>query len=255
MSSTIASSILRKFSAWRPSLEANGMAPILVTPSTTWATSGPKSSSSGQSSSGCPRRRRGAGRRRWPPRPAACRPAGWPPRAGAPDTARPSGGPGPCVRGPKRRTPASTARRRRQGYWRGPCRRDPRTESSRWCLTSVGCGSGTVSDPTRRTRRPMIPCRLDGPGSLDRLRGAHYTARIAASFRPDSRGTYRHVEGFSDEPRGHRRCAEPEPRRLRTVRQAEGEQALQGRQRPVRPTGLPQRRCGVPRAPSKRTRT
>ena len=45
MSSTIASSILRKFSAWRASLEANGMAPILVTPSTTWATSGPNSSS------------------------------------------------------------------------------------------------------------------------------------------------------------------------------------------------------------------
>ena len=44
MSSTIASSILRKFSAWRSSLEENGMAPILVTPSTTWAISGPNSS-------------------------------------------------------------------------------------------------------------------------------------------------------------------------------------------------------------------
>ena len=44
MSSTIASSILRKFSAWRSSLEEKGMALILVTPSTTWATSGPKSS-------------------------------------------------------------------------------------------------------------------------------------------------------------------------------------------------------------------
>ena len=44
MSSTIASSILRKFSAWRSSLDENGMALILVTPSTTWATSGPKSS-------------------------------------------------------------------------------------------------------------------------------------------------------------------------------------------------------------------
>ena len=45
MSSTIASSILRKFSACRSSLDENGIALILVTPSTTWATSGPKSSS------------------------------------------------------------------------------------------------------------------------------------------------------------------------------------------------------------------
>ena len=45
MSSTIASSILRKFSACRSSLDENGMALILVTPSTTCATSGPKSSS------------------------------------------------------------------------------------------------------------------------------------------------------------------------------------------------------------------
>ena len=44
MSSTIASSILRKFSACRSSLDENGMALILVTPSTTWATSGPNSS-------------------------------------------------------------------------------------------------------------------------------------------------------------------------------------------------------------------
>ena len=44
MSSTIASSILRKFSAWRSSLDENGMAPILVTPSTTCETSAPKSS-------------------------------------------------------------------------------------------------------------------------------------------------------------------------------------------------------------------
>ena len=44
MSSTIASSILRRFSAWRSSLDENGMAPSLVTPSTTWAISGPKSS-------------------------------------------------------------------------------------------------------------------------------------------------------------------------------------------------------------------
>ena len=44
MSSTIASSILRKFSAWRSSLDENGMALILVTPSTMWATSAPKSS-------------------------------------------------------------------------------------------------------------------------------------------------------------------------------------------------------------------
>src|SRR5881409_3551829 len=39
MSSTIASSILRKFSACRSSLDENRMALILVTPSTTWATS------------------------------------------------------------------------------------------------------------------------------------------------------------------------------------------------------------------------
>ena len=45
MSSTIARSILRKFSACRSSLDENGMALILVTPSTTWATSGPKCSS------------------------------------------------------------------------------------------------------------------------------------------------------------------------------------------------------------------
>ena len=44
MSSTIARSILRKFSAWRSSLDENGMALILVTPSTMWATSGPNSS-------------------------------------------------------------------------------------------------------------------------------------------------------------------------------------------------------------------
>ena len=44
MSSTIASSILRKFSACRSSLDENGMALILVTPSTTCATSGPNSS-------------------------------------------------------------------------------------------------------------------------------------------------------------------------------------------------------------------
>ena len=45
MSSTIASSILRKFSAWRSSLEEKLMALILVTPSTMWATSGPKTAS------------------------------------------------------------------------------------------------------------------------------------------------------------------------------------------------------------------
>ena len=44
MSSTIASSILRRFSAWRSSLDENGMAPSLVTPSTTWAISWPNSS-------------------------------------------------------------------------------------------------------------------------------------------------------------------------------------------------------------------
>ena len=44
MSSTIASSILRKFSACRSSLDENRMALIFVTPSTTWATSGPNSS-------------------------------------------------------------------------------------------------------------------------------------------------------------------------------------------------------------------
>ena len=44
MSSTIASSILRKFSTWRSSLDENGMAPILVTPSTMCATSSPKRS-------------------------------------------------------------------------------------------------------------------------------------------------------------------------------------------------------------------
>ena len=36
-------STLRKFSACTSSLEENGIAPILVTPSTTWAISGPKS--------------------------------------------------------------------------------------------------------------------------------------------------------------------------------------------------------------------
>ena len=41
MSSTIARSILRKFSAWRSSLDEKVMALILVTPSTRWATSGP----------------------------------------------------------------------------------------------------------------------------------------------------------------------------------------------------------------------
>ena len=44
MSSTIASSILRKFSACRSSLDENEIAPSLVTPSTTWATSAPNSS-------------------------------------------------------------------------------------------------------------------------------------------------------------------------------------------------------------------
>ena len=44
MSSTIASSILRKFSACRSSLVEKEMELILVTPSTTWATSGPNSS-------------------------------------------------------------------------------------------------------------------------------------------------------------------------------------------------------------------
>ena len=44
MSSTIASSILRKFSAWRSSLDENGIAPSFVTPSTTWAMSAPNSS-------------------------------------------------------------------------------------------------------------------------------------------------------------------------------------------------------------------
>ena len=42
MSSTIASSILRKFSTWRSSLDENGMVLILVTPSTMCATSSPK---------------------------------------------------------------------------------------------------------------------------------------------------------------------------------------------------------------------
>ena len=44
MSSTIARSILRKFSACRSSLDENGMAPIFVTPSTTCAISAPNSS-------------------------------------------------------------------------------------------------------------------------------------------------------------------------------------------------------------------
>ena len=44
MSSTIASSILRKFSACRSSLDENWIAPSLVTPSTTCATSAPNSS-------------------------------------------------------------------------------------------------------------------------------------------------------------------------------------------------------------------
>ena len=39
----MASSILRKFSAWRSSLVENEIELILVTPSTTWATSDPKS--------------------------------------------------------------------------------------------------------------------------------------------------------------------------------------------------------------------
>ena len=42
MSSTIASSILRKFSTCRSSLDENGIALILVTPSTMCATSSPK---------------------------------------------------------------------------------------------------------------------------------------------------------------------------------------------------------------------
>ena len=46
MSSTIARSILRKFSAWRSSLDEKVMALILVTPSTRWATSRPKVCSS-----------------------------------------------------------------------------------------------------------------------------------------------------------------------------------------------------------------
>ena len=41
---TIASSILRKFSACRSSLDENGIVLIFVTPSTTCATSGPNSS-------------------------------------------------------------------------------------------------------------------------------------------------------------------------------------------------------------------
>ena len=45
MSSTMARSIFRKFSAWRSSEVANGILQILVTPSTMWGTSGPKSSS------------------------------------------------------------------------------------------------------------------------------------------------------------------------------------------------------------------
>ena len=36
----MASSIFRKFSAWRSSLDENGIAPSFVTPSTTCATSG-----------------------------------------------------------------------------------------------------------------------------------------------------------------------------------------------------------------------
>ncbi len=44
MSSTIASSILRKFSACRCSLDENGIAPSLVTPSTTCAMSWPNTS-------------------------------------------------------------------------------------------------------------------------------------------------------------------------------------------------------------------
>jgi hypothetical protein len=38
----MARSILRKFSAWRSSLDENGIAPILVTPSTMCAISPPK---------------------------------------------------------------------------------------------------------------------------------------------------------------------------------------------------------------------
>ena len=44
MSSTMASSIFRKFSACLSSLDENGIAPSLVTPSTTCATSLPNSS-------------------------------------------------------------------------------------------------------------------------------------------------------------------------------------------------------------------
>ena len=42
----------------------------------------------------------------------------------------------------------------------------------------------------------MIPCRLDGPTSLDRLRGAQYTARIAANFRPDPEERIAMSKGF-----------------------------------------------------------
>ena len=82
-----------------------------------------------QSCLACLRRCRAAARRRWRPRPAACRPADRPPRAGARGRARRIGAPVPCARRPRTRRPAAAARCRRPDWPRAPSRADPRSES------------------------------------------------------------------------------------------------------------------------------
>ena len=160
MSSTIASSILQKFSAWRASLKANGMARSWRRPRRRGRPRDRTAPRCGRSWSGRPRPRHGAGRRRWPPRPAACRPAGWPLRGGAPGRARRSGGLALVLQGRERRRPASRLSVGVRGT--GPtCGRDREPNRRGWCLTSVGPGADLSlehrSDPTRpgpATRRP-----------------------------------------------------------------------------------------------------
>ena len=166
MSSTIASSILRKFSACRSSLDENG-------DRTEFGHAFDDVRDVGAEQLLDPLDR-GLGvlddvveqaRRRWRRRPASCRRAGRRLRAGGRGRARPNGGPVPCARRPRRRTPASAARCRRPDWSPGPFRRGPRTGS---CMSVSNLGRKPRSEGSAQSTESAHGGTVDGAffGSL-----------------------------------------------------------------------------------------
>ncbi len=116
MSFDIASSILRKFSAWRSRADVNSIFAILVRPSTRKATSlAEQAARAPRPWRACPRPCRAAGRRRPSPRRAACRRGCRRPRADGSGRARPRGASGPRAPWPRRRRRAASSSRSLSG--------------------------------------------------------------------------------------------------------------------------------------------